>query len=184
MVQFALRFACGRQSDRHRNKKMPTVSCHRCGKQIDRRISVIKKSAHSFCSYRCNARWRVEHSSGKNHFNYKGRGARPNGYIWTNLFEYTEEQRKILKPMRTTTNRHIPEHRAVVALCLNRALESKEVVHHLNGVKTDNRRENLYLTTNGQHGRIHRAERATLVVALRKRIRELESELAKRTTPE
>jgi len=88
--------------------------------------------------------------SGKNHPQWKGgRLQHKSGYIkiWLspeNLF-YS----------MTDCKGYLFEHRLVMAQHLNRCLQSWEIINHKNGVKNDNRLENLELTTQSKHLRQH-----------------------------
>ncbi len=68
----------------------------------------------------------------------------------------------------TESGGYIREHRLVMARKLGRCLKSSEVVHHLNGIRDDNREENLALVTNKSHPRL------TFISQLQKRIGDLE----------
>ena len=69
----------------------------------------------------------------------------------------------IARQMTAKGRDYVPEHRLVVALRLGRPLLKTEVVHHLNGRKSDNNPENLELTDAAAHKREH----ASVVEALR-----------------
>jgi len=58
-------------------------------------------------------------------------------------------------PMADKTG-YVLEHRAVVAERIGRTLEPFEVVHHINGVRGDNRPENLELMIKSDHDRLDR----------------------------
>lgn len=52
-------------------------------------------------------------------------------------------------------SRYILEHRLVVEAHLGRKLKDGEVIHHINGIKTDNRLSNLQIMTNSEHTALH-----------------------------
>lgn len=54
---------------------------------------------------------------------------------------------------------YVLEHRYVVECAIGRYLQTDEVVHHINEVKTDNRLGNLYLCTPEEHVRIHNRQK-------------------------
>jgi len=89
---------------------------------------------------------RVAHTSGENHASWRG------GYF-IDRWGY----KMIRSPKRNCSNPYTPEHILIIEQQLGRQLKKgKEVVHHINGIKSDNRLENLLVCTRSEHRILHR----------------------------
>lgn len=78
------------------------------------------------------------------------------GYIMVSLHTLPEQEQTLFAPMAVVSQgRYLPEHRLVVARQVGRALLPEESVHHRNGIKDDNRPENLELHTAESHRLLH-----------------------------
>lgn len=64
-------------------------------------------------------------------------------------------------PYRSKAN-YVLEHRLIVEASLGRFLEPKEVVHHKNGIRNDNRIENLSVMSSADHCRVHKGKNGKL----------------------
>lgn len=53
---------------------------------------------------------------------------------------------------------HVYQHRYVMEQYLERTLRKDEQIHHLNGIRKDNRIDNLIIITAQEHGRLHMEE--------------------------
>jgi hypothetical protein len=88
----------------------------------------------------------LEKYKGEKHSTWKGgRTVTVDGYI------------SIWKPSHPFANKNgrIMEHRLVMEQKIGRYLQKYECVHHLNGIKIDNRIENLKILTNSEHRTLH-----------------------------
>lgn len=59
----------------------------------------------------------------------------------------------------TVKGKQVPEHRNLIEVFLGRKLQRREVIHHINGDRLDNRLENLMILTNQTHTPIHKTGR-------------------------
>jgi uncharacterized protein (DUF1330 family) len=89
----------------------------------------------------------TEYKKGYNHPNWKGGKIKKDGYVMVRVNNHP-----------FTNNRgYVKEHRLVMEKHLGRYLNKKEVVHHINGIRDDNKIENLMLFKNNQeHSKHHR----------------------------
>jgi hypothetical protein len=82
-------------------------------------------------------------TSGKRHYAWKGRLVDKDGYVLIHCKGH---------PNARKHTHYVFEHRLVVEESLGRFLLPTEVVHHLNGIRGDNRIENLQLfQSNAEH---------------------------------
>lgn len=108
--------------------------------------------------------------SGKDHGRWKG-GYKRHGY-----FEVKVQPDSPFYPMSKKSG-YLVEHRLVMAKSLGRCLESCETVHHLNGIKDDNRIENLQLISDRTGHSLSIGMQRELY-NLRERIVQLEAQLS------
>lgn len=88
--------------------------------------------------------------SGQNNYHWSGgRKFRSQGYVLVYAPEHPHKD----------SNGFVLEHRLVMETSIGRFLTEDEIVHHINGDKTDNQLCNLSLTNRGEHARHHMNER-------------------------
>ena len=116
---------------------MIEIECSNCHRNFKTYKCYLKRNRkHRFCCKNCEAEFKKYHNTKEN---WKG------GYI-SNSTGY-----KYIK----YNGKQIEEHRLVMMKHLGRDLLTTEHVHHINGIKTDNRIENLLLLTNKEHSKLH-----------------------------
>ena len=87
----------------------------------------------------------------------KGKRRREKCHFWKGGKYKLNNRWYIYKPEHpNSSRRYIPQSRLVAGKILGRYLTKQEVIHHINGIKDDDRIENLYLfPSNSEHMRHH-----------------------------
>lgn len=114
-------------------KTLNTHICEWCNQEFHKKRGAKQR----FCSVSCASKWKGRNGNPSIICPIGTKGNMGNGYI------------KI-----KTEEGWIQEHRYVMENHLNRKLESDETVHHKNGIRDDNRIENLELWTQNHAGRL------------------------------
>lgn len=118
---------------------MKTSECPNCKKEFS--------GYTKFCSKDC---WNKSRT-GENHPLWKGGGRRPTAEGYIRVLIYPDNPFYEMGRRHSPISKDVLEHRLVMAGILGRPLRKDESVHHLNGVKSDNRPENLELRSSN-HG--------------------------------
>ena len=111
-----------------------------------------KSNHRKYCSWKCYCKSLLGKSppnkgkkypklSGKSHWNWKGFATHSKGYVLTR------------KPNHPSANNrgYVYKHRLIMEKLLNRYLKPTEYVHHKNGIRNDNRPQNLLLVIRTPH---------------------------------
>jgi hypothetical protein len=117
---------------------MKTVICKQCqkeSKKYDREGSV-------FCNQKCYFNWKKINPNKKA---YKEK-IFVSGYYYIYMPSH---------PNAIKNNRYIAEHRYIAEQKIGRYLSKNEIAHHINGIKTDNRIENIEVLTISEHCKLH-----------------------------
>lgn len=166
------------------------MMCHQCGAALV--VPPSRAKRRKFCSHDCRHKWMSENQRGRAHPMYgrrhspeslakmravksqtakrgpaaatwKGGRFQTRGYWMIALSAIPPEDRWLAEPMISSGRVYLAEHRLVMARALGRPLTKSEVVHHINGVKSDNRLDNLEI-----HGaRTHKMTHAEMYRELR-----------------
>ena len=119
------------------------LACLDCGKQRWVNLQSLKRPNYYGRCKSCDGKAYPPNPK------YNGRHYSTEGYIMVQL-----HPDDFFYPM-AEKNGYVKEHRLIMAKSLGRCLAFFEVVHHWNGVVSDNRRENLSLETAGSHAAHH-----------------------------
>jgi hypothetical protein len=129
-------------------------------REIGCKLGVVSQAVlQTMKKFGIKRRTKSEVTRGEKHYNWKGgRYLHKDGYVYVKAENHP----------RKSNRGYVFEHVLIVEKHLNRFLRKGEVVHHFNGIKTDNRIENLIVMRQQDH--------SNLIPLFKKRIRVLEEE--------
>lgn len=157
-----------------RVKQWVKLTCEQCQTDFEVTPGWARGGRRRFCSAPCRAqamranrnrlgkahtpearaKMGANPARGERSAQWKGGRYESKGYIHVLIATLPPEVQELAR--KTTPREYILEHRAIAAVQMGRPLTKDDVVHHVNGVKTDNRPENLIVTPRADHSVEHR----------------------------
>lgn len=163
-AKFCSAGCAGRHRNDHLKKPKVEFICPECGVFFWEHKS--RARWRRFCSNECrnkNEQYRQEvgeRCAGDKQYKWKGGIAQhSDGYLYEKCYGHPKANKDYVLQHRLVMERWLrefqPESAALVEIAGEKYLRPDIIVHHKNQIRTDNRIENLQLTTNGDHQRLH-----------------------------
>ena len=141
------------------------IACEDCGKErwVRLRKSMPDSMRCRSCGLKRNRYKDHEHGNSERHWNWKGGEIIADGYRFVMMKAHP----------RADKRGYVREHIVVLEQKLGRPLKPSEITHHLNGIRNDNRPENLVAMPRKRHNL------KSAFVPYEERIKELEFQNAR-----
>lgn len=136
---------CSKKCSNSKKRKYAKVvaKCKKCNATFSTTTNKINSGRGIYCSVKCRRESQRIQVSGGNNCNWQGFHKTSNGYI----------------AICTHTGKYESLQHIIMEREIGRKLKKDELIHHKNGIKDDNRIENLELTTKSNHAKFHTTKR-------------------------
>ena len=146
------------------------MTCPMCGKKFHLKPYSVKRSDTHYCSKSCFYKSKSETFSGINNHQYGLKGnlnptwsggrTKKHGYwhIQVHGHPFGVGRESYVLEHRLVAEKYLLNEQNSVVIDGVKYLSPEYIVHHVNGIKTDNRPENLYVMKLGEHSRMHNKE--------------------------